>query len=495
MPALNGYTDRRFNRWVTGVIVLAWLGLLGYLVKDQYVTRLTDIADSLKFSQVESDDWFLIRIRGAYAGFGRSRQYKKGDDWILRDDLRMSLNLQGTVKPLRIVNESEVDQDFRLISFKMKVATGIISFDQSGRMEGNTLVLQIPKIQGGGTKKLKLFERPRMSRSLGLPVPLTGLKVGEKINLPIFDPVDGNRWDARVDVQEKAEMVLSGNKVEAWKVKATYRTSEVTMWVDGEGRLIKGTMPMGITVIRADRAEIARELSSPRELPELLSAAAVPIEGTVGQSVNLHTLKVKLLSGKDLSIPSDDFRQTYKDGIITINKEKIPLSTYSLPCTDPAKESELAASRFIRSDHPEIIKKAKEIVGNEKDPVKAALLINEWVYNHVKKVPTPSIPDAYVVLQTLEGDCNQHAVLAAALARAVGLPCNIVIGLVYLNEGFYYHAWVNYWAGKTWFSADPLLNDVPTDPTHVMLLLGDVDKHVNVLSFLGHLKFKVLEAR
>ena len=54
----------------------------------------------------------------------------------------------------------------------------------------------------------------------------------------------------------------------------------------------------------------------------------------------------------------------------------------------------LVPSRFIRSDHPEIIKAAGEIVGDEKDPVKAAALINNWVYTYLKKVPTPTVPDA-----------------------------------------------------------------------------------------------------
>ena len=56
MPVSNNNIDRRFNPWVTLVIALAWLGLLGYLLKDQYFPPVSDIADSLKLSHVESDD-------------------------------------------------------------------------------------------------------------------------------------------------------------------------------------------------------------------------------------------------------------------------------------------------------------------------------------------------------------------------------------------------------------------------------------------------------
>jgi hypothetical protein len=35
---------------------------------------------------------------------------------------------------------------------------------------------------------------------------------------------------------------------------------------------------------------------------------------------------------------------------------------------------------------------------------------------------------------------------------------------------------------------------MPVGPSYVTLLYGDVDKHVNVISFLGQLKLKVVEA-
>ena len=143
---------------------------------------------------------------------------------------------------------------------------------------------------------------------------------------------------------------------------------------------------------------------------------------------------------------------------------------------------------------PEIIKKAKAIVGDEKDPVKAARLINSWVSKNLKKVPTPSVPDAYAVLKTLQGDCNEHAVLAVSLARAIGLPARIAVGLVHLEDGFYYHAWATYWGGQNWFTGDPMMGILPVNPTYITLLYGDVDKHLNVISFLGRLKLKVLDA-
>lgn len=481
----------RVRTALTVLIVGIWIALMGILVKDRYFPGGAELSDNLQIAAVQSDDWFVIRIRGAYAGFGRSRQYPKGDKWLVRDELSISLNIQGRLKPIRIIGESTVDKDFRLTSFVMKVSSGIISFEQKGRMEGRNLVLDIP---GGGSRRQKLYRVPRISRSLGLPLPLTGLKVGDKFSIPIFDPLDGRKSDAFIRVLENAELEFSGRKVEAWLVRAVFRTMEVNMWIDREGRLLKGRLPLGITVVRSDRDEISSRMAGARDLPEMMSLAAVPVKGVIPDTTKLKLLRLKVAGGGNLHIPSDDFRQKADKSGLTITRESDPKATYSIPNDDPGMKEFLTPSRFIRSDHPVIMEKAREIVGREKDPVKAARLINEWVYKNLKKIPTPSVPDAATILKTLQGDCNEHAVLAVSLARAVGIPARIALGLVYMDGGFYYHAWAAYWAGEKWFTGDPLTNQLPADPTHVTLLYGDVDKHMNVITFLGRLRLEILEA-
>ena len=484
----------RFNPLITLAAVAAWLLLIGMLVKDHYFWSGAEIKAALQLSAAETDDWFLIRIRGSNAGFGRSRQYRSDDGWVLKDNLKISLNIQGQLKPVTIISNAVVDNEFRLKSFNLKVASGIISFQQKGRIDGRNLLVRSPAALGGGERRIKLFQAPRISRSLGLPAPLTGLNVGDEMTIPIFDPLDGQKWDAFVRVEDKARLKAAGVEMEAWLVKAFFRTVEANMWVDKEGRLIKGRLPLGITVMRTTKEEIKKEMAGVRDLPEMMGLAAVPVEGDLPDPRSLKRLKLEIVKGGDLQIASDDFRQKRKKNEVEIVREPIPKSAYKLPCADPHYEIFLVSSMFIRSDHDDIIAKAKEIVGDEKDPVKAARLINTWVYKNLKKVPTPAVPDALSVLYGKQGDCNEHAVLSVALARAVGIPAKIALGLVYLEDGFYYHAWCVYWTGKRWITADPLINQMPVDASHIALLYGDVDKHANVLAYLGKLKFKILEA-
>ena len=185
-------------------------------------------------------------------------------------------------------------------------------------------------------------------------------------------------------------------------------------------------------------------------------------------------------------------RQLFNQGILEVRRELVDAAPpISLPVSDIRLVSYLQPTAFLQSDHPEIRTLAREITGAEKDVRKAALRINDWVYRNVTKKPTVSIPTALEVLQTRRGDCNEHAVLFNALARAAGIPAKTVVGVVHMRGAFYYHAWSEVWLGD-WVTIDPVLNQFPADVTHVKFLEGDIDRQLDILRLIGNLKIEVL---
>ena len=102
------------------------------------------------------------------------------------------------------------------------------------------------------------------------------------------------------------------------------------------------------------------------------------------------------------------------------------------------------------------------------------------------------MPSATEVLRTRRGDCNEHAVLVAALARAVGIPARVVAGLVLTEGGLAWHAWNELWVGG-WVSADAVFAEFPVDATHVKLVEGGPERHLELAELVGKLGFSVLE--
>jgi transglutaminase-like putative cysteine protease len=113
-----------------------------------------------------------------------------------------------------------------------------------------------------------------------------------------------------------------------------------------------------------------------------------------------------------------------------------------------------------------------------------------WVYHTIEKRPVIAVPDALSTFENRTGDCNEHAMLLAALARASGIPAQIECGLAYLNGRFYYHAWNRLYVGR-WITADAAFGQFPADVTHLRLTSG-VHHMTDLVTVIGNIRIKTI---
>jgi transglutaminase-like putative cysteine protease len=83
-------------------------------------------------------------------------------------------------------------------------------------------------------------------------------------------------------------------------------------------------------------------------------------------------------------------------------------------------------------------------------------------------------------------------VLYLALARAIGLPARTAAGVVHIRGRFYYHAWPEVWLGRNWVAVDPTLGQYPADVSHLRLVIGGLDRQVELVRVIGRLRLEVL---
>ncbi len=80
---------------------------------------------------------------------------------------------------------------------------------------------------------------------------------------------------------------------------------------------------------------------------------------------------------------------------------------------------------YINSDNPAIVNKMKELVGDEKDPVKKAKIFYEFVRDEIHEKPDINSYIASDILAQGIGVCYHKAIVLAALARAAGIPAQL----------------------------------------------------------------------
>ena len=198
---------------------------------------------------------------------------------------------------------------------------------------------------------------------------------------------------------------------------------------------------------------------------------------------------------EDGAIPQSHRQRLRTDGDGTLLEL---LRDHPLPKPAPLSKEEraenLKATATIQSDHEAIRALARKTVGDEKDPVKAARLLQHWVFKNIKASYTDNADNALAVLDNKAGDCTEYSLLFVALARAGGIPARQIGGLVYSNDSkpaFEWHAWAEVHDGSQWVSVDPALNQVWVDATHIKLSEGAQD--LSWVNLVGKLKMKVVQ--
>ena len=204
-------------------------------------------------------------------------------------------------------------------------------------------------------------------------------------------------------------------------------------------------------------------------------------------------LKLKGLEIGDLSVEGG--RQQLEGDILRIRKESFPGRSFQPSDQErsPEVRKALGSTPFIQADHPEIVAKVKEIVSPGDPAGVKAMKLFSWVHENIQKKPVLSVPNALETLHQKTGDCNEHAVLFAALARAAGIPADVEAGLVYQNERFYYHAWNTLYLDQ-WITADTALGQFPADVTHVRFVRG-TESQIDLVPLIGRLNIEILEAK
>lgn len=88
----------------------------------------------------------------------------------------------------------------------------------------------------------------------------------------------------------------------------------------------------------------------------------------------------------------------------------------------------------MQSEHPDIVSRAESIAGNETDVYGILHSIYRWVTENIDYPSTASssLPkDSVETLSSGEGDCDEQAILFCALARSLGVPAWMQLGLLY----------------------------------------------------------------
>ncbi len=431
--------------------------------------------------------WMDIYQGEQKIGYVHRQFLKTAEGYRILESVFMRINTLGMVQDIRYRTVGDLDHHLALSTFDFELQSSLFHFKARGGIKDNRLTFYSGPT--GSEQRIDLPIENKVYLPLGILESMNqeSLKPGDSRSFHVFDPMSMAQRPVKVTFLSEEDISVMGRQERAKKVSVDFMGVPQFAWVGKEGTVLKEEGSLGIRLEQTTREEALRKvlISSSADLAEIVS---IPANKSFTDVDRLSELRLRLEGIEEKRLFLNGDRQLFKDGVLTVRKESVPGEGK----ISREEKRYLESTPFIQSDHYEVQTKAKEIVSEgDSNFLKAKKLVS-WVHQNIQKRPVLSVPNALETLRNRVGDCNEHAVLVAALARASGIPAQVEAGLVYQNGRFYYHAWNVLHLGR-WITADAVMGQFPADVTHLRFVRG-TEQQIDLMGIIGRVRIEILES-
>jgi len=466
--------------------------------------------------QEDETEYFALLMEGKKVGYAIQKRDVEGEKVTTSVDLKITLSRTGI--PVSVQTRAKTFETIKgkPLGFELEQAMGIMASKTTGTIDEQGKV----KVKTG--QQEVEFDWPEgavMSEGMRLLHLEHGLAEGTNYTVKMFDPSMMQVVDVEVKVGSKQNVDLLGRVVALIEVTSTISLPQTgpmvsTEYYDDELSLQKSVMPvMGMTIeqVACSKEFALGEIDVLEVVDKMFMKSPKPL-GDVGSAKSITYYLSPIQETADLRIPSGDNQRVEQlsngNLILTVEPVAAPKGvSFPYKGNDPEALEALKPSRYVESDQKIIIDLAKRAVGRTSDAAEAISRIEAFVADYVEdKNLSVGYASAAEVAASKQGDCTEHAVLAAALCRAVGIPAQVVTGLAYVEEwgtvmnGFGGHAWARAYVGGKWIGIDAAFRGTGRggyDAGHITLAAGsgNPEDFLNLIGTMGQFKIERVEVK
>jgi transglutaminase-like putative cysteine protease len=506
--------SHRVARSASLLILLAWIVTMGVVLTRAYVqARSLNLATDLA-RYGSAAEWRGVYYRGEKVGFTVSQTTAIADGFEVQEDARLQMSLLGDTTAASIRTTAQLDREFTVRSFDFSLDPGTGPVRVNGIVSGRHVSLTITTAGGTQKEERDLEDAPVLGVSLPRRLAAQGFKPGTIQKFLLFDPATLRSQLVTLEIGKREVVTMetpmparvgsrdvyrpARQSIPAFRVDMAFAGIRTSSWITDTGQVLREESQMGLMSVR-ESPEIARRMAISRGIQgDLLEASAVVPRNSTKQRIDdsrdVRRIRMRM-EGADLTSPDvQGAGQSVEGDVLEIRDARSLRAGPGEPDLSP----HLRPEPLIESDDPAILAEAKAAVLGVKDPRTMAERLTRSVNAMLDKKPTVSLPSAREVLRTKVGDCNEHTALYVAMARSLGLPSRIAVGLAYTRGAFFYHAWPEVYIDEGrgrgyWLPVDPTFNQFPADATHVRLARGGLDRQAAILPLIGRLKMTIIE--
>lgn len=228
---------------------------------------------------------------------------------------------------------------------------------------------------------------------------------------------------------------------------------------------------------------------------DLFLKNTVPINRPLGDSEKITLLKLALDNTSGMFLDNAPGQSVTHDPsnnsvMVTVNS----LGTPYIKATKEEIKKNLVATIDIPAKHPKIIRLALNAVGDAGTNSERLSRLVKFVYQYIEDDYTANPLTVMDIIIKKKGDCSEHSKLFTVMARAMGIPCRTIGGLVYLGDEFQefgLHAWNEVVIDGIWMPVDPTWGQTMADASHIRFPT-DISEEWQIMAAIPDMKMKVL---
>lgn len=393
------------------------------------------------------------------------------------------------------------DDEYNPLREEFSMSSGGKTTTVSAKFTGDHIDCVVSAGSGATTRSIPIPEGANLVGDAMFAILEPNPEVGRQYDLYYFNPITLTVEDLKVKIERKERLTVRGKHYDTVVMRNITPMGEMTLWQDSEGGVVKVNAIMGISMIRETKEQAIAGLNGGGE--DFAVRTRVRANKPIASPGSIKVLDLVMTGLDDPKMAIVDSRQKSRplakpDGAIHFRitaDESVPTRPLNRPVRKPELAEYLAATPYVDHEEASVREQADQIVGSEKNSYAACSKIRSWLHSNMQVRADIGITrSASDVLKSRMGVCRDYAILFAALARAAGIPAKVVSGLVYLNDGFYYHAWVECYTGK-WTPFDATRSTDFVDATHIKLAEGDATSMFALAKVIGSLKAEIRGAK
>ncbi|MEI6206448.1 MAG: transglutaminase-like domain-containing protein [Desulfuromonadales bacterium] len=446
-----------------------------------------------------SERWFGIYVDNERVGFYRQNISETPDGYRMDGYGSVRMKVMGFSKEASTRETYFVSKNLSLRSLDVEQAINGMPSRVTGKVGDGVMRLKSEADGKTTDRQLKFKGDVFPGPALNIYPLMRDPSAGKSYKILTFDPEELKVKDVTISMMGEGK---TPEGLPALKLRNTlYPFVNNDILVDSQGNTLLESVRDGLVITKVEDAKqlgafVGSVALAKKDL--IYDFSLVRAEPSIKDPKKLVGLAVEIAGWNEAVPLLQDGGQTAEK----LGEERITIRTGSLVQSATIQESGKPAEFYLKpadkieSDAPEIATRATSLAAGTKSPEELAGVLVSWTADWLKDTVDDG-GGAVASFKSRTGNCQTHARLYTALARAAGIPTRFVSGLVYMEgRGFLYHSWAESFIGERWISIDPTYNQMPSDPTHLKLLEGHLPENMSpIIAIIGRIRITVLEAR